>query len=195
MIYSMPWGRQWSGVGLPSAVQFLTVKKSPETELLKPEMADAVVRDACAALKSDTGDVTGLDSRMAQLDREIERYALAIATAPDVAALVKQIEKRNAEKSDLAARRAAVVTPRRSTQSEVQTALRERLKDWRRLLETQPGARRRILEAGLIGRLTFTADEDDEGKYYRTGEGSLLSLAGDAVPLGVASPPGFEPGF
>ena len=75
-------------------------------------------------------------------------------------------------------------------------SLRAKLGDWRLFAEGTRQSYGGCWTTPLRSVLTFTAEEDSDGDLYRiTGEGSLLALAGESVPLCVASPAGFEPAF
>ena len=55
---------------------------------------------------------------------------------------------------------------------------------------------RQMLRKILVGRLTLTPDSKGERFLDVTAEGTFTKiLAGIVIPRGVASPPGFEPGF
>jgi hypothetical protein len=62
--------------------------------------------------------------------------------------------------------------------------LRERLTDWKGLLQRQTAEARQILRRLLLGRLVFTPREDEDGCYYEfAGQGSISTLlAGVVLP-------------
>ena len=65
---------------------------------------------------------------------------------------------------------------------------------WRRVLADDPTSARPIVSSLLVGRVTITPTAPKQWRMH--GTGTLTGLFDRViVPLGMASPPGFEPGF
>ena len=86
----------------------------------------------------------------------------------------------------------------RADVTHLEAELRDRLADWRGLLQRHPSEARQILRKLLLGRLVFTPEERDGRRFYQfTGQMTLgRLLAGDVLSTlskTVVTPAGFEP--
>jgi site-specific DNA recombinase len=173
-------------------------------EALLDDVLDlSIVRESVdEALQIVTGgrgsepDSRGLDREIAKIEQERARLVSAIASGGPLDGLLAALQAREARLATLQAER-----DRRRVQRPVQaldatTVRRELLalaEEWRTVLaHDQPNARP-IVTALLTDRVTITPT--DRKAWTLSGAGTLAGLFSRNVPRGMASPPGFEPGF
>ena len=165
------------------------------TDVLKAEIVDAVIAGVFEAMQPahPHDHTTAIGVELTTIEREIGRLAEAIAMGGELAPLVTLLQSKQARRDELLANRARVVDHRPFNRRKVQTAVRERLQDWRGLLSRNVAEGRQLLREILAGPIRFTPEN---GAYRIEGEadfGQLLATAG--VPPYMASPTGFEPVF
>jgi hypothetical protein len=75
---------------------------------------------------------------------------------------------------------------------QIERAVRARLAEWDTALERESPQARAILSAALVGRLIFTAGEDQRGRFYEyVGRWSVgRTVAGLIHTMGVVTPAG-----
>jgi hypothetical protein len=173
-------------------------------ELFHPDVVDHLVEDVMASLiPEDSGraERQRIERELGLLERELQRYAEAIATHGPLESVIAALKARETTRTALrrelegldAATRIRSVDRRR-----LERVLRETLANGRAVLagEAVP-ERRQMLRAVLQGRLVFTPQVDCRGRRYEfTGQATLGPLLGEiAARGGMVAPTGFEPVF
>jgi hypothetical protein len=115
----------------------------------------------------------------------------------DIPALVARLKTRQQERDAAAKELRAATLARRAPAPQVsRKALRARLVNWRGLLAGDPSEACRLLEAALADRIVFTPIEvDGEMRFDVRVPLQLDRLMVGILPMGLASPTGFEPVF
>lgn len=162
------------------------------SDVLKPEVVDAVIRGVIDAMSPDRqrGGQLDVAAELVAVDREIARLTEAIATAGDIPPLVAALQGRQARRTQLLAARQPSRHTSAPSRHTLEQAVRARLEDWRGLLTRNVQGARQLLREVLEGPLKFTPEN---GAYRFEGHaamGRLLGTAGLATLM--ASPKGIE---
>ena len=171
--------------------------------ILSPDLVDDVITRMRELLEPERqADAREqLARQVVRAARDVEKYAEAIALAGDVPAVVRRLRAAEERRQALALQLETL--GQGSTRAcidwrAVERQARQRMGDWRALLGRQVADARALLRELLVdGPLRFTPFTADGRRWYRI-EGTLrLTGAFEAVTqvIGMASPPGFEPGF
>ncbi len=180
-----------------------TVIEALLDDVLDPVMLNESIDEGLRVI-CDPGLVTTttVDAELAAVDRECERLAAAIAAGGEMTALLDALRARRARRSELERDREAL-TGRRLTEAGDAVRIRSELTaiahSWRQVLAYDPGNARPIVTTLASGRVRITPLDVSgrPGKEWElSGEANLAGLfERSIVPMSVASPPGFEPGF
>jgi site-specific DNA recombinase len=155
----------------PMVATDTAVLDSLHTELFHPDVLDGLVEEVMDALAPTDGGRAQrqrLAREMHQIEREIARYAEAIATAPTLESPLTALRIRETKRADLrreldgldAATRIRAVDRRR-----LEHVLRETIVNAREMLpRPDVPERRQMLRTVLQGRLIFTPHLDRQGR-------------------------------
>lgn len=172
-----------------------------ETDILRPDLVERVVRGVLSAMQPSLADLAtqqaALRARRHAVDAEIERLTTAIATGGELAPLVAALKSRETASQAIRAELAALGTTERLDVRLIEREARERLETWRELLQVDAvGPARQMLKKLLAGPLRVKPYRQDGLRGWEvTGRGSLGKLLSGLVAANmVASPPGIEPG-
>lgn len=172
-----------------------------ETDILRPEIVERVVRGVVAVLQPSVAERDATRARLrAQRDAveaELERLTAAIAAGGELTPLVLALKSREAVRQTLKAELATLGTAERLDARQLEADARERLTKWRELLQVEAvGPARQMLKKLLAGPLRARPFRDKDSRGWEvTGRGSLGKLLSGLVAANiVASPPGIEPG-
>ena len=180
------------------------VLSAVEKIILAPEVVHPAVEAAMKYLtpSADVVDAerAAITSQLDQLDAQLERLALAVASGGELAALLRLMKDLDRQRAGLRDRLTAVESLRRVAVLDVgriEEDLNARLSEWRELLRRHVVQARQILRKLMVGRLTFTPREESGARWYEfAGVGTLGNLInGLALPKGLVAPTGFEPVF
>jgi hypothetical protein len=167
---------------------------------MRLEVVDAAPEQALDTLRPSASEVTqrrrALEDELVDLERELARYARAVADVGPLASLLAEVQQREVRREHLTAQLqlvASAVTLAALDPAHVRRNLRERLTDWQGLLGRETAAARQILREVLVGRLIFTPRIDGTARYYEfTGQATLSGLlAGVVSPDMLVTPAGF----
>ncbi len=134
---------------------------------------------------------------MRRLESERQRLVEAIAAGGELSGLVDALKGREANLVSLRAERERVQAARVRTVNPrvVRVELLELAQNWRRVLASEPQEARPLMSKLLVSRVRFTPLERPQ--WEMRGQGTLVGLftrlITPSVPLGMASPGGFEP--
>ncbi len=179
-----------------------------EHEMLAPEVVEVAIRDAVAALSAPTTEVADVDRLRTQvraIEAELRNLTAALAAGGDLTALVEAIRDRETRRKALERQLVTVTAPAIDDPIGIERALRARVAEWREMFTQQTQLARQALQRLLTDKILCTPKERDGEMVYelraRVGYDwifrGILPIAGAAAacPSGLASPPGFEPGF
>ncbi len=146
-----------------------------EQDILKPEVVERAVQLALERLRPqpDTAKQDSLNADLAIVQGEIDHLTKAIATGGDIPSLVAAIKERETRKAHIEDELRSLQQLEEVAQldlKEIERDLRERLEQWKDLLQRHPAQARQILRKLLVGRLVFTPGEN--GVEFR-GEAAL----------------------
>jgi len=170
-----------------------------ERDILQPKVVEAAVRKALERLRpQDPKEHDKLTVDLAIVEAEAAHLAEAIASGGDIPALLDAVKEREKRRAYLQEELQAVEGLEKIAQldlGKVKQDLRDRLTDWQGLLQRQPVQARQILRKLLVGRLVFTPQEDEGGRFYAfSGECSLgRVLEGVVLPKALKTPTGHQP--
>ena len=170
-------------------------------DTLDPSMVRDAVDVALEILQRDDSPdrLARLDADLQTLNQERARLAAAIATGGDLGALLDALRTRDELRRRLEAERATVAaqTPLRAADaSRMRSEVLALASSWRQVLVAGATHARPIVTALLKGRVSIAPHETKRHHWILRGEGSLRGLFERVIlPLGVASPTGFEPVF
>jgi site-specific DNA recombinase len=161
-----------------------------QSELLRPEVINYAIgefgRQLRAALTSLSGDVSDERKRNEQLDREIQRFADAIARGGPLDSLVQEIAKREQEKkaitNRLLSRSAGSIETRLH---EIRQFVTAGISDLQSLLEREPSLAKAELQSHL-SEIRMTPAKGREWHYVAEGTWNLLGTGPNAPALGLA---------
>lgn len=138
------------------------------SDVLRPDIVEAVVAGVLDARrpKANSDQAASIDAELAAIDREIARLTEAIATGGQLTVLLTALQARQARRDELEASRALVVQHRPFDRIAVERAARERLSDWRSLLNRNVQDGRELLRQALSGPVRCTPEN---GSYRVTG--------------------------
>ena len=162
---------------------------------MAPERIAAAVRRAAARLTAKPVSGQGQQSRLKRdvraLDRELGRYAEAIATAGPLPSLLEALQSRERRKATLEAELGQLdaLTQTSSIVDDVAVTaeLRALCAEWRALLDEDPPIAQRIVRQMLTDRLTV--ERTPEGIWLR-GMATFGPLMARIVLRGEMVPPG-----
>lgn len=166
-----------------------------------------VRRRLAARAKATTTELPVIQKEAAQLRGEIARLVAALAsTDQQPAPIVTAIAERQDRLSVLEARLRAAKAAPEAIQVEVrrmEAEVRQRLQEFRGMLDRNPEEARQVIRALLRGPLRFKPIEVPDGKRYRIegevsvagilGGGERTAAEGSGTFTNSASPAGFEP--
>ena len=168
-----------------------------EHTLLRPEVIEAVIARAEAALAANTSMVrrSSLERELTQLDLELKRLSAAVAAGGELTSLVEAVRVGESRREELRSGLASLILRRAEFDAaKLRQQLDERLADWRGLLRRHPVQGQQVLKRLIDGRLTFEPTADGEERYYRfTGTGTVEPLLAGEVVQKWASPRGILP--
>ena len=125
-----------------------------------------------------------LQAELRRIEQEQGRYAEAIATAGNVAALAAALQAREQQRVHVHHELAMLDRARQHVSSfdvrRVEKDLRARLEDWRAMLRRQGPIARQMLTKLIDGRLTFTPDAEQR-LYTFSGTATLGNLLNGQV--------------
>ena len=167
-------------------------------DLLNVSMVTEAIDGAVALIQGAAADVGArlarVDTELEKVGRERDRLVSAIAQGGELAGLLDALRTRESQRAELESRRRAIVSERHSQAADGARIRREvaaLADEWRTVLAEDPGNARPILSRLLDGRVAF--EPLDDGRWRMTGKGTLAGLFSREVPVGMASPTGFEP--
>ena len=182
-------GAHWAMDGLDR-----TVLDAIASQVLSPVALSRALTRALdlvvTAPTSSTGARAGLERDLRDVDARIEPLVGAIADGDPMPELLARLKQERGRTAALVAQLEALP---RIDRGQLQARAREKLADWRGLLERQASYGRQVLRKILIGRLTVTPEADGAHLTGTATWGKLFS--GLLLPKGMASPTGFEPVF
>ena len=167
------------------------VLKALEHDLLRVEVFETSLAKALETLRQGPADQRArrqaLREQLARLEAESGRLTTAIATGGDLPALVAALQERERLGASLRAELAVLerTTRRREIdEGRVLRTLRASLAEWRATLRQNVSEARKVLGALLAGRLVFTPQDDDAGRFYAfEGPGTVSKIiTGLALP-------------
>ncbi len=173
-------------------------------QVLSERIIAGAVAEAVNLMKSSgrPGPEAGtLRHDLESLTRELAGLTAALAAGGgDLQTLIDAVRLREDRKRAIEARLAALDAARSATPVDpaaLAPAMRRRLQAWHEPLSQHVGQARQVLRKLMVGRLVVTPAEDDNRAAVVTGTATLEKVLGTIVEgsKGVASPPGFEPGF
>jgi hypothetical protein len=141
--------------------------------------------------------VSALEHQIAKVEQERSRLVAAIASGGSLDGLLVTSQEREARRVRLQVEHATVRSQRRLQAGDVARVRRELQTlagSWRQVLVESPAQSRALVSLLLNGRVTITPAASPKSWEMR-GQGILAGLFSKNFPLGMASPPGFEPGF
>jgi site-specific DNA recombinase len=184
----------------PIEIADRSVLTALRADVMRLEVVDAAPEQALDTLRPSASEVTqrrrALEDELVDLERELARYARAVADVGPLASLLAEVQQREVRREHLTAQLqlvASAVTLAALDPAHVRRNLRERLTDWQGLLGRETAAARQILREVLVGRLIFTPRIDGTARYYEfTGQATLSGLlAGVVSPDMLVTPAGF----
>lgn len=181
---------------IPMETADMVVLEALLDDVLTPDMLTEAVDEALRRLRGDDGEdrrLEQLDRELAKVDAERRRLAGAIASGGNLDALLQALREREASVTSLTAQRQALASERRLSATDLMGVHAELLRlaeEWRQVLAGAPTHARSIVRALLVGRVTFTPLEAH--RWRMQGAGTLAGLFTRDVPVGVASPAGFD---
>jgi site-specific DNA recombinase len=163
------------------------------------EAVDAALRAICADddAAQRRGQLEALDAEIRQRESERQRLVDAIAAGGELAGLLDALKVREKKLRALRDERERLQVPRRPAldPDAVRGELLALAADWRGVLVSAPTEVRPLLSQLLTSRVRFLPSHDHrwEIRGQATLTGLFSRLVPSDVPLGVASPAGFEP--
>ena len=149
------------------------------------------------SIKAEADPLPSLETEIRMLEQERERLVAAVAAGGSLDALVAALRQREARLKALELRRTELRTAWRKApridRAKVRRDLVTMANEWRHVLVGEPVHARPILRSLLDGRVTITPTMPKV--WELRGQGTLAGFFSRCFPLGMASPPGFEPGF
>jgi hypothetical protein len=165
--------------------------------VLQPGMVDEVIGEMRALLAPNELDATRgrNEKELSEAELEVERFAEAIALAGDVPAVVRRLQKAEQWRQTVAKRLEDLQNGPGVAGVDwrlVERQARQRLVDWRALLQRQPAHGRQVLREVLEEPILFTQATDGHRRWYRVqGKASLGgAFQGLTEVIGLASPRG-----
>jgi DNA invertase Pin-like site-specific DNA recombinase len=151
----------------------LAVLDAIEQDVLQPDIVVTTIRKALERLKPHTeaaqGTRDGLDKRLTTVERELSRFATAIAAGAELETLIVALKQREAERDRLRREIAALDRAGKAAQLDpkrVERELRAKLTEWRSLLRRHIPQARQVLKKLLAGPLVFTPHREDGQRWY-----------------------------
>ena len=171
-------------------------------EILTPDLVEDVVARVRALIEAPAAveDIRGrVEGQLADIEGQIANLTNAIAIGGDMASLVRRLQEADSRRQQLVRQQEALgegpVVPRLDWLV-LERQARRVLADWRGLLSRQVAEGREVLRQLLAEPILFTPIEGDRHAYRFEGTASLTGMFEGLVEVtGMASPPGFEPGF
>jgi site-specific DNA recombinase len=169
------------------------VMAAVQDEILDPVVVEAALQEAFETLTApaSVARLPQWKARIAELDREMDRLTLAIASGGELSVLTNGVKARELERRRLQTdcdqleswHHAGRVNVR-----EVQRELRKRADDWRVMAARNVSQGRQILRKLLDGRVTITPRDHDTCEL--SGRASYGKLFSGIVATAMASPRG-----
>lgn len=165
-------------------------------DVLTPDVVRDVVRAAVELRAKRPADDRrkALEDELARLERELSRYAEAIAAGDPLPAILEAMRTRERRRQDGRAELDAIAAAARQapvTEADLYRLLSRRLTDWQGLLERHPPRGREVLQTLLTGRLIVTpAMLDGAVGFEFSGEASYGPLVRGLVGVNGLVPPG-----
>jgi site-specific DNA recombinase len=166
-----------------------------ERDVLNADVLRQAAEDVRLRLNAKRQTAAGSDAEIARLQTELQRLIRIVVhtdePSPSLAGEIKDREKQ-IERLKQQARNAR--TRAEGDPGKIRRTMSAKADEWRRALNEDREAARRVIGAIIDGRLTFTprCSEDGEG-YLVTGTASIDDLLPVNTLAGLASPTGFEP--
>ncbi len=145
-----------------------------EQKIFAPAAVEEGIRQAVETLRP-VGDAlearrVALKVELAEIAEKVRRLTEAIETGgADLEAVVSALKARQKRQRELQGALAELESAASSgggDAAEIERELRRYLADWQGLLRGQPIQARQMIRKLLTGRLIFTPDEDDLGRFY-----------------------------
>lgn len=152
----------------------------------------------CAAARPGSAQRAGLREELARLETEVARLAAAIAAGGNLPALVAALQERELRRQHVRTELEALERVSdgyvRIDERRILSELRKRLSDWQKMLRQETPHARQVLRALLAGRLVFTPQGLDGGRFYSfEGPATLNKLfAGLVIPKKMVTPEGSD---
>lgn len=183
---------------LPMAAADEAILSQFERIVLDPQVITAAIQQAAQRIETPE-DITprlhALNTELALIEQEQQRFVAAIAVAGDVAGLAEALRdrelRRQAIRAELRQLESTAPVGPALTAAVLETELRARLTEWRRLIRNHAVEARPVLSKLIAGRLTFEPDaERRRYRFYGTAtlgellEGVVGEAEKSALPLG-----------
>ena len=182
---------------VPMRVADDAVLEMVESYILQPSILAEAVERAVRVIAGDGASDrrAGLEATAAETRGQIARLVSALAEGGESASLADAIRDREGQLRDLEQRISGLrAAPIAFDRGKLRRDLTAWTADWKNLLRSTPSAGHAALSSLIADRLTFSPQEDGEGRYYAVeGKGTIAPLLSGLVQV-VASPPGIEPG-
>ncbi|HEY7365259.1 MAG TPA: HNH endonuclease signature motif containing protein [Methylomirabilota bacterium] len=160
-----------------------------ESQLLNVAVLETTLAKAMERLSEQGDDGPDAPQRreLARLDAEVTRLTAAIAAGGPLDSLLSALQDREQRRGHLRAALAEQARRRaaRRDRGDVLAALRRLLGDWRGTLRQETPEARRVLQALLAGRLTFTPGPEG---YTFSGPGTVAPIIAGLVAKGISAP-------
>jgi hypothetical protein len=176
------------------------------------EALDLALRELEQPAAAATARVETLQNELVRLERELSRYAEAIADAGPLATILQAVKVRELRRESIRAELKQLATPRSANTRdtfEIRAELTQYLENWRAVARQGIAEARKLLRAVIVGRFVFTPVTPPPNLPPRKGPGRkprfIYELKGEASLSGliamlihassVVAPTGFEPVF
>ena len=168
-------------------------------EVLTPDVLDEAVEEALQILMGDEQqsevDRQRLEQQIRRVEGERARLVQAVATGGELGSLLSALRDRESRLDNLRAECEGLRSRKQNTRQldrrRVGAELHELARHWRDVLAGEPIHARPILTKLLVGRVSFTPLEDPR-RWELRGQGTISGLFRLVLPLGMASPTGFD---
>lgn len=172
-----------------------------QDDVCRPTVIEEAVRLALDAFAPERQEASreARAAELATVRQECERLAEAIGRGGPLEALLARLAERQAQREALEREIATLAIKRPHVDLRpLEARLRDKLADWRGLLQRNVREGRAVLRALLVGPLRFTPIVTEQRRGYKF-EGAIaldrLLVGVVDLPTKVASPTGFEPVF
>jgi site-specific DNA recombinase len=168
-----------------------------ERDVLRVEVLETSLYKAMEMLRprddAGAGELARLREQLAALDAEVARLAAAIAAGGSLPPLLDALREREQRRTRLRESVHGLERDRaamgRGDVGAILETLREKLTDWKDMLQQETGPARQALRALLAGRLIFTPQERDGERFYTfEGAGTISPVIAGVLPKAFASP-------